>query len=301
VAVPPEVADGSYRFRLDVVDVGNPDEFAAEGPWTQLFVPPHPEVKRRVPWLWIGIAAAVVVLLVAGAVTAFVLTHPAKGSLQATAKPDFGVVKLNTQATAAVTVRNTGSGDTGLTPRLSGDTTFKVGKNGCAAKLHSGASCEVDVVFAPVAVGPQQATLQLHADNAADPPPIAFKGSGGQGALTFAPNPGVLTVHVGLFSPTLTADPLQVTVTNSGSAPVTIRAARVQQATPYTRLVSTTCAAGQSLAPGQSCAVVLVFDTTKVALNANNPPFDPNTALLLDTDLPASPSSDHIGAVFSQG
>jgi hypothetical protein len=229
-------------------------------------------------------------------VTAFVLTHQPKGSLQATAQPDFGTVKVGTTATAAVAVKNTGNADTGLTARLSGDTAFAVGKNSCTGKLRKGGSCEVDVIFTPGAVGAKQATLLLHPDNAPDPGPIAFKGAGGLGALTFSPSPAVFAINrpSPFPFPGSTADPITITLGNSGSEPLLIKGMQIQQTVPYTQFGSSNCTPGTRLEPGQSCSVLLTFN---FLIGFPAIPFDQNTTILVDTDLPGSPSREPIHAV----
>jgi hypothetical protein len=294
VAVPPEVAEGNYRFRLDVADVGSPDEYSAEGPWTNVVVPARPQVKRPVPWLWIGIAAAVVLLLAAGGIAAFILTRPSKGALQATTKPDFGTVKVGKPAVGTVTVKNSG-GQTGFWVQLTGDQGFALGKNGCTAKLSKGGSCQMEVTFTPPAVGPRQATLLLHPDNAPDPAPIRLSGTGGVGAITFTPNPAVYQIHFGGAPPVLQIDPLSVTVSNTGSAEVALKGVRFQQGFPYAQLSGGSCPLGQSLAAGQTCTLVLGINTA----NGTAVTFDPNTLLLLDTDLPGSPQQEHLAVALA--
>lgn len=71
VAVPAGTKPGSYKFRLDVVSVENPDEDYAQGPTVAASVTLPPVPPRPFPW-WIPVVA-VVVLLVVGGVVAYVL------------------------------------------------------------------------------------------------------------------------------------------------------------------------------------------------------------------------------------
>lgn len=73
IAVPPAAAAGSYRFRLDVVGVDNPDEEFVEGPTVTFQVPEPPPVK---PFPWWIIAVVAVVLVAVVAVVVFVVTRP---------------------------------------------------------------------------------------------------------------------------------------------------------------------------------------------------------------------------------
>src|SRR5215472_18819083 len=78
VAVPIEAPAGSYRFRLDVVGVEDPDEYEGEGVWTTLEVPPAP-VPRRIP-LWAIAAAAVVLIAIVVGVYFRFIRQPEKAS-----------------------------------------------------------------------------------------------------------------------------------------------------------------------------------------------------------------------------
>ena len=69
VAVPPGGKEGKYTFRLDAVSVQNPDEDYTEGP-TVAFTVAKRQAPRRFPW-WI--AAAVIVVLLAGGLTVWLL------------------------------------------------------------------------------------------------------------------------------------------------------------------------------------------------------------------------------------
>ena len=73
IAVPPAAAAGSYRFRLDVVGVDNPDEEFAEGPTVTFQVPEAPPPK---PFPWWIIAVVAVILIAVIAVVVFVVTRP---------------------------------------------------------------------------------------------------------------------------------------------------------------------------------------------------------------------------------
>jgi hypothetical protein len=52
---------------------------------------------------------------------------------------------------------------------------------------------------------------------------------------------------------------------------------------------------GKSLAAGQTCTLVLGINTA----NGTSVAFDPNTLLLLDTDLPGSPQQEHLALVLA--
>ncbi|MFW6052991.1 MAG: PASTA domain-containing protein [Desulfosalsimonas sp.] len=73
--IPPSVPPGSYRFRLDVFGVENPDEIYSEGPVVEIRVKEEkePPPKKAFPW-WI-IAVIAVILVIGGAIAWWALTH----------------------------------------------------------------------------------------------------------------------------------------------------------------------------------------------------------------------------------
>lgn len=64
VRAPPGTPPGKLTFQLLVVDVLNPDESYAEGPTTAFeVVVAQPVPKKPFPWIWVALAAGVVVIL----------------------------------------------------------------------------------------------------------------------------------------------------------------------------------------------------------------------------------------------
>ena len=104
VSAPPDVAEGSYPFRLRAVAVNDPDNDHAEGPVATAKVPPLPTpTNGHIPWWVWAIGGAVVLLLLIGALWfAFhdrTPKQPAEpmGALEiGSDRPgsDFGMVKL---------------------------------------------------------------------------------------------------------------------------------------------------------------------------------------------------------------
>lgn len=73
IAVALDAPVGSYPFRLDMVDVANPDETLTQGPTVTFVVPtapPPPPPKKPFPW-WI--IAVIVGVLVVGGIVAFLI------------------------------------------------------------------------------------------------------------------------------------------------------------------------------------------------------------------------------------
>lgn len=74
LSVPPETAEGSYTFRLDVASVHNPDEDFAEGQTVAFEVPPAPVPNGPFPWWIVAVVAGVIVLIGGGVVLWLLLT-----------------------------------------------------------------------------------------------------------------------------------------------------------------------------------------------------------------------------------
>jgi hypothetical protein len=72
ILAPAGAPPGSYTFRLDALNVENPDDEFTEGPAVSFTVPAPPPPPPPFPW-WILVAALVVLLLVGGGVGAYVV------------------------------------------------------------------------------------------------------------------------------------------------------------------------------------------------------------------------------------
>jgi hypothetical protein len=63
IKAPPTAPAGDVRFRLDVVDVENPDENYTQGPSVTFQVPEAPAPSKPFPWWIVAVAAGVIILL----------------------------------------------------------------------------------------------------------------------------------------------------------------------------------------------------------------------------------------------
>jgi hypothetical protein len=75
ITVPPAAAAGDYTFRLDVVDLANPDDNFSEGPSVKFVVPAPVPVKRPFPWWIIAVIIGILILVGAGTYGIVQLTH----------------------------------------------------------------------------------------------------------------------------------------------------------------------------------------------------------------------------------
>jgi hypothetical protein len=96
VTVPPDVAPGTYSFRLDAVGTGNPDEEFTRGPEVAFAVlPPPPPPPPRKPFpIWIPIVAGVVILLVIIGIVAVVLLMNRGASFAGPWVQNFGTMNI---------------------------------------------------------------------------------------------------------------------------------------------------------------------------------------------------------------
>lgn len=167
-----------------------------------------------------------------------------------------------TSAFQTVTVKNTGTAALSLSGiSLSGTnaTAFKL-TNGCGTTLAAGASCAIQVQFAPVVTGSMTATLVIASNASTTPQVISLTGT--------AVNPtnvgATTTIHLSLNNlyfynravNSLSA-PKSIVVTNTGKAVLTIRSLVLTGAQPASFLVSSTC--GPTVAIGGSCTINVSF------------------------------------------
>lgn len=173
IAVPASAWAGVYRFRLDVVGVEDPDEYAGQGPWTMVEVPPALD-DHELPWRWILLAVAAFLVLVAGGVVAWIVTHPGPGELRASADftdfSQFGPVQVGHASRASVVVVSNagGSGLRMQAAALSGANAqdFVIVTDGCKGReLQAKATCTVQVALVPKSQGDKQASLRIAADD----------------------------------------------------------------------------------------------------------------------------------------
>jgi hypothetical protein len=63
IEVPPSVAAGNVRFRLDMVDVENPDENYSRGPTVAFQVPEPVATPQPFPWWIVAVVVGVIILI----------------------------------------------------------------------------------------------------------------------------------------------------------------------------------------------------------------------------------------------
>jgi hypothetical protein len=294
VAVPGDVAHGSYRFRLDVADPQNPDELSGEGPWTTLVVPAPPPPPRPLPWRWILIAVGAVVLLAVIGTVAFILTRPKappRAQVKVTATiQSFGTVQVNLASLGSIiTVQNTSDTDATLTDSITGANKedFKLLEDTCTgAKLAAHKSCQVQIAFAPTSQGPKQASFAVTAPVADVPPPLTLTGTGlGVAAIGFDPPALAISLsrRIILGGGTIpTSGSAVVTVKNVGTGNLRVSGASLDDSSGHFSLIGNDCNNVVLTPGGNTCKVTVQFNTTTF-----NQTF--NAKLQVVDDQPGSP------------
>lgn len=167
---------------------------------------------------------------------------------------NFGSVPVGTAVAQGVTIVNTGSAAlhvSGVT--ASGD----FSASGNCATIPAASGCSVIVTFTPAATGARTGTLSISDDAAGSPQTVPLAGTG------IAPGVAVAPASVA-FPATAVAGasfPITVTVTNSGTAPLTGLA--LSTVGDFTQTSGCT-----TLAAGTSCSASVVFSPTVAGLDA---------------------------------
>src|SRR5207248_4545457 len=75
IAAPPTAPAGDCTFRLDMVDVANPDENFSQGPTVKFVVPMPVLVKKPFPWWIVAVIVGVVILVGSTSYGIWLLLH----------------------------------------------------------------------------------------------------------------------------------------------------------------------------------------------------------------------------------
>jgi len=167
----------------------------------------------------------------------------------------FGSITVNsTSAAQTITVSNTGTAQaTGIAFANSNAPEFVVSANGCGATLNAGASCTLNVAYAPNGAGADSATLTVNSSGGS--PVVSLSGTGTSAAspsLSAAPPIAAFgNVNVGQSS-----SPITVTVNNTGTGMATGIAMANSNAAEFV-VSGSTC--GATLNPGASCTLTVTY------------------------------------------
>ena len=170
----------------------------------------------------------------------------------------FGSTSVGSAAVPQLDLLLSNSGTvafTGLSISGTNASSFAASSN-CPASLPAGASCTITVTFTPGTAGTLSATLSVADSASGAPQTVALTGTGV--ALTPAATFSATSI-IFAGSPVGTpASSQTVTVSNTGSASLTLSSIALTQTSSAFSLAGT-CAAATVLAPGASCTLVVSF------------------------------------------
>jgi hypothetical protein len=168
-----------------------------------------------------------------------------------------------TSAPLTVAVRNTGGAALTLSSfALAGThaTEFSLAAGStcvAGASVAAGSSCTILIAFAPAASGSKSAALSIAHGAAGSPTSVPLSGTASTPVATISLSPASLAfpnTPVGASSAAQS-----ITLTNIGAAGLTLATIATTGANPSDFNRSGTCAAGNAVAPGASCTLVVAF------------------------------------------
>ncbi len=178
----------------------------------------------------------------------------------------FGTVTVGSSSSpSTVTVTNTGTANlsvTGVSVSGTNASDFALGSNGCTgATVAPGATCTFTVTFTPGAGGARSATVTItsNAGNQA----VALSGAGGVAAISVSPS-SLNFGYVGVDP----SDPQTVTVSNPGSADLSISTLTISGAAAGDYTISADSCSGATVAPGGSCTFDVTLEATVAGTRA---------------------------------
>jgi uncharacterized repeat protein (TIGR03803 family) len=182
---------------------------------------------------------------------------------------NFGNQNVNTTS-AAKTVTLTNSGNATL--NLSGvaaSAGFAISKNTCGSSLGAGKTCKVSVTFTPTQPGSITGNLSFTDNAPGSPQAVTLSGIGLAPAVTLSP----ISLKFGNQTVNTTSPPQTVTLTNSGTATLTISGIT---ASASFAISTNTC--GSTLNAGSACSVSVTFTPTATGPVTGNLTFSDNAA-----------------------
>jgi hypothetical protein len=173
----------------------------------------------------------------------------------------FGTQLVNTASAASIVVlSNTGAASMTISSiSISGTNSSNFARTTtCGTTLAAGASCNISVTFTPSATGVRNATLSVSDNAAGSPHTVSLSGTGVAPIATLSPT----SVAFGIQGINTTSNASTVTLTNTGTASMTISSTSVTgtNAADFTR--TTTC--GATLAVGDNCTFSITFKPSAI-------------------------------------
>jgi hypothetical protein len=234
-------------------------------------------------------------------------TAPAPVVSLAPTSLSFSSQVVNTTSAAQnVTLTNSGNADLtissiGLTGTNPGDFTQTTTCPASPSTLTAGSSCTISVTFTPTATGTRSASVAITDNASGSPQSVALTGTGASApAPAVTLNPTNLTFSSQLVNTTSAAQ--SVTLTNSGTAALTISSIGLTGTNASDFAQTNTCPASSStLAAGAKCTISVTFTPTATGSRTasvsitDNASGSPHTVAVSGTGTTAS------SALFSDG
>jgi FtsP/CotA-like multicopper oxidase with cupredoxin domain len=195
----------------------------------------------------------------------------------------FGNQAVGTRS-AAQTVTLANVGTTTLTINsITWSTNFSDTSN-CGTSLSPGQNCRINIVFAPTTTGVLTGTLTIRDSDVTSPQVVTLTGTGVQAKVSLTPT----SANFGTVPRRTTSAPQTFTLTNTGTAALTINSIGLTGASPGQFIISSrTC--GTTLPVGANCTINVSFAPNRAGTFtanlsiADNAPNSPQTATLSGT------------------
>ncbi|MEK8035085.1 choice-of-anchor D domain-containing protein, partial [Ideonella sp. DXS29W] len=172
----------------------------------------------------------------------------------------FGSVTVGTSSAArSVTLTNSGTAAlsiTGITTASPYGVTHT-----CGSSVAAGGSCRIDAVFTPTGAGSASGSISIASNASGSPHAVALSGTGVLASTGILQWSDASPVDFGDVTVGDDATPHTLTLSNTGTGTATLSAFTFSgsQAADFRVGGTSTCAAGQDLAAGADCTVVVGF------------------------------------------
>lgn len=167
----------------------------------------------------------------------------------------FGSVQQGSSATLPVVLTNTGNATLAISsvkPAGANPQDFSQ-LNDCGTQVLAGASCTINVTFAPTRGGARNGSISVTDNAAGSPQSIPLTGIGLSPAVSLVPQ----SLQFGSQPIGAVSAPQNITVKNTGQAPLAIGGITLVGANPSEFALTNTC--GSSLAIAATCTITATF------------------------------------------
>ncbi|MFZ0286543.1 MAG: DUF3443 family protein [Terriglobales bacterium] len=171
---------------------------------------------------------------------------------------DFGNVALGSNSVLPVTLQNAGNEAlqiSGISIAGAQAGNF-LETNTCGSSLAAGGSCTINVTFAPIQAGVQNATLQVSDNASGSPQTVSLQGTGTGAVVSFNPS----TLSFGTVTVGQSSQPQTTTLTNLGTTSLQITSVGIGGSDAGDFSQTNTCST--TVAAGKSCSIIVTFTPT---------------------------------------